>query len=122
MKNQSNPYKIEKINYDDSNCNLKFLYCDENKFQMYQLSKTEIKSFISFAKKIEGLKWQEIKVYSGFKYENINHLIPPVHVDKDIILSSMRITDKFRLIGYRKESEYYIVWFDKNHTAYKQKR
>ena len=48
-----------------------------------------------------------------------NNGIVGIVTDRDIILSSLRVTDKFRLIGYRQEEYFCIVWFDKNHETYK---
>ena len=39
-------------------------------------------------------------------------------IEKDITLSSIRISKSFRLIGYRNEQYFYIVWFDRNHETY----
>ena len=41
------------------------------------------------------------------------------NIEKDITLSSIRASEKFRLIGYRQEQYFYIVWFDRNHLTYK---
>ena len=43
----------------------------------------------------------------------------PDSIEKDITLSSIRASEKFRLIGYRQEQYFYIVWFDRNHLTYK---
>ena len=43
-------------NYDNTTCNLKFSRCDDNKYQLWTLSKEQLKRFVSFAKKIENMK------------------------------------------------------------------
>jgi hypothetical protein len=53
------------------------------------------------------------------KFENIPEINKPDTLEKDITLSSIRVTQKFRIIGYRQEQYFYIVWFDRNHQAYK---
>lgn len=76
---------------------------------MDKLSKSEIKKFITFAKKLENLKWQEIKSYSGLKYELLKNYDGPDYLSKDISLSSLRVDKKFRIIGYRDKQDYYMV-------------
>ena len=67
---------------------------------------------------IETMPWRVIKTYIGFKYENITGIQKPDNIDKDITLSSFRISQSFRLIGYRNEQFFYIIWFDRNHEVY----
>ena len=106
-------YKLNFNNNDDKTGIIKFSQC----YEKYPLQ--ELKDFISFAKKFESISWRTIKTYSGLKIENIPEIKEPNSIDKDITLSSIRITQRFRLIGYRQEQYFYIVWFDKNHLVYK---
>lgn len=113
--------KLKKLNKqliqdnDNSTCNLKFSQCDDNKYQLWTLNKEQLKRFVSFAKKIENMKWFEIKQAKSYHYESINNLVKPNFISKDIILKSMRVDEKFRIYGYRIASDFYIVWFDPNH-------
>lgn len=102
-------------NYDNTTCNLKFSRCDDNKYQLWTLNKEQLKRFVSFAKKIENMKWIEIKQAKSYHYENINNLVKPDFISKDIILKSIRVDGKFRIYGYRIDSDFYIIWFDPNH-------
>ncbi len=111
-------YKLIRENNDDKTGILKFSQCDE-KYPLYNLQKEELKEFISFAKKFERLPWRSIKTYKGFKFENIPEIPLPNNIEKDITLSSLRASEKFRIIGYRQEDYFYIVWFDRNHLSYK---
>jgi hypothetical protein len=111
-------YDLNFENNDDKYGVLKFSQCDE-KFPLQELQKDELKSFVSFAKIFESLPWRRIKTYSGLKFENIPEINKPDTLEKDITLSSIRVTQKFRIIGYRQEQYFYIVWFDRNHQAYK---
>lgn len=65
------------------------------------------------------MQWRTIKTYNGFKYEDIPQIEKPDSIEKDITLSSIRASQSFRLIGYRSEEYYNIVWFDRNHESYK---
>ena len=111
-------YKLIHENNDDKTGVLKFSQCDE-KYPLYNLQKEELKEFISFAKKFESLPWRSIKTYKGFKFENIPEISAPSNIEKDITLSSLRASEKFRIIGYRQEDYFFIVWFDRNHLTYK---
>lgn len=107
-------YNLKKDNNDDKTCVLKFSQCDD-KHPLYELNKEELKSFVNFAKKVEKMPWRTIKTYNGLKFELLESIVKPDSIDKDILLSSMRVSQKFRLIGYRQDEFFYIVWFDHNH-------
>ena len=47
------------------------------------------------------------------KYELINYSIENMK-----LISSLRVSQKFRLIGFREENAFNIIWFDKNHEVY----
>ncbi len=110
-------YQLKTDNTDDKKCVLKFGSCHE-KYPLWDLNKSELKNFIDYAKKVESLSWKEIKIYQGLKYENLPNINPrPDNIDNDITLSSMRLSNKFRIIGYREKEYFCIVWFDKNHVT-----
>ena len=116
-KDEDFNYKLNRENNDDKNGILKFSNCDD-KYPLHELQKDELKAFVSFAKSFEGMPWRIIKTYKGFKFENIPEISKPDNIEKDITLSSLRISQSFRLIGYRNEEYFYIVWFDRNHESY----
>lgn len=109
-------YSLKNNNTDDEKCILMFTQCDD-KYPLWKLNSTELKEFISFAKKIESLPWRDIKTLSGLNFESLQNCKKPNSIDKDITLYSMRINQKFRIIGYRVDRFFYIVWFDKNHET-----
>ncbi len=118
------PNEINSLNFsendDDKFCVLKFTYCDK-KYPLNALSSQDLKKFILFAKKIEKKKWRQIKYEDqGFNYEtpskfNVNI---PDDIPRDVTVISLRVNQKFRIIGFRAENILYIIWFDKNHNSY----
>lgn len=114
-----NPYDLKLSGSDDHTCTLRFLNCDNDK-PLWDLNKKELKAFIRFAKKVEALKWKEIKQDKGLKFEVLKGFKMPNILSKDIIFTSMRFSDKARIIGYREEEYYYIIWFDNNHEYNKK--
>lgn len=109
-------YSLNKDNTEDEKCILLFSKCDD-KFPLCDLNKQELKAFIAFAKKIESLPWRSIKTLDGFNYENLPSLKKPDNLGEDVILSSLRVSKKFRIIGFREKQFFYIVWFDRNHKT-----
>ncbi len=107
--------KVEESN-DDKYCTLKFSMCD-NKYPMYELSSNEIKEFVNFAKKVEGIQWKNIKHVNGLKYEVLHNFQAPDNISNDVVIRSMRLSQKFRIIGYRDGEYFYIVWFDNKHKT-----
>lgn len=111
-------YQLKTSTDENEKCLLKFIMCDDKKYQIHNLNQRELKDFISFAKKVEQLEWKNIRSDKGLHYEAISNLCPPSHISKDITLHSMRASQKFRIIGYKESKFFYIVWFDKNHESY----
>lgn len=111
-----NAYELKKQSDDDKYCLLKFSQCDD-KYPMYKLKKEHLKEFVNYAKKVENMTWKEIKIHPGLNYETLPELDKPDSIPKDSTLTSMRMSQKSRIIGYRQQEYYYIVWFDINHKT-----
>lgn len=105
-----------KESADNKFCTLKFSMCDD-KYPLYALNSNELKEFVDFAKKVEKIEWKDIKNYRGLRYEVLKNMKMPDNISKDITIRSMRLSDKFRIIGFRDEEYFYIVWFDNNHLT-----
>lgn len=97
-------------------CRLRFSMCD-SKHPMWDLDSEEIKEFIKFAKKVEQLEWKDIRKDKGLRYETLNNYKGPESISKDVSICSMRLSRKSRIIGYRQEEYFYIIWFDNNHET-----
>ena len=117
FKPKSEYHSLSTNNSEDKTCCLKFSQCDDNKYQLWCLGREDIKRFISYAKKVESLKWQQIKTHHGLNYETLNNMTIPDYIDNDVSIKSMRVDGKFRVIGYRSEEFFYILWFDNNHET-----
>jgi len=117
FKNEASFYNLEKENANDKCCCLKFSQCDDNRYQLSELNKQELDSFIDYAKKVEKLSWQSIYQSKGLNYEKIDNLGKPDYLDDCISLYSMRASRRFRILGYRNHEFFYIVWFDNNHET-----
>lgn len=114
---KDNYYSLNVDNNDDKLCCLKFSQCDDNNYQLWKVSKEDLKLFISYAKKVEKLPWREIFHHKGLKYEKLGNLNTPDYLDDSVSLYSMRADKKFRIIGYRSNCYFYIIWFDNNHET-----
>ena len=111
-----NYYKLNKTSSDDKKCILKFSMCDD-KYPLHNLEKDELKEFVKYAKKVENLEWKEIKIDKGLKYETLPIKEKPQNISRDITIRSMRMSLKSRIIGYRSDEYFYIIWFDNNHKT-----
>lgn len=119
-KYEHNVYKLNKqiSTDDDKQCRLRFIDCHK-KFPLEDLSKKELKGFIQFAQKIERKTWKDIKFNdNSLNYETIRNKKLPSNSNGIIDMESLRVDGKFRVIGYRDNEYFYIVWFDHNHEVY----
>ncbi len=116
VKKQQPKYKLNNSSTDNNTCTLKFSMCDD-KYPIYNLNTNELKEFIKFAKKVEKLEWKDIKKDRGMRYEVLHNMRIPDNISKDVTIQSMRLSEKFRIIGYRDNEHFYIIWFDNNHNT-----
>ena len=109
-----NPYELKKEGSDDLGCILQFSKCDSKK-PLWELNKKELKAFIKFAKKVELMKWKDIKQDPGVRFEVLKNYKISADVPNDALITSMRLSNKSRIVGYKEQQFYYIVWFLNDH-------
>jgi hypothetical protein len=111
---------------DDENPSFKFTYADKNRWVLSGWTPSEIKDLIEGLKKIEKYTWKQIRDHGSKKrgesvgtgYKLIDKHPPlPDDIPEDARLSEMRIDDKKRIFGFRVQSVYYIIWFDRDHSV-----
>lgn len=120
VSNDLYPGKLkDKKTDDDKVCHIKFCFC-HNKYPLEKLGAKELKSLISFFKKIEVMTWTAIKIDNGLNYETPTYFKDsmPDSFPIDATAISMRVSKKFRIIGWREAHYLNIMWFDKNHSSY----
>jgi len=113
------------VNTDNEKPSFRFTYADKNRWTLSDWTPSEIKDLIEGLKKIEKYTWGQIKshgsknrgqsVGTGYKLINDPPPLPPELQNKDI--TEMRIDRTKRIFGFRVNSIYYIVWFDRNHSV-----
>jgi hypothetical protein len=111
---------------DDFNPSFRFTYADENNWCLSEWNASEIDDLIRALKKIEKYTWSQIKtqgsktkgesVGCGFKVIK-QHPVLPERISEDVNISEMRVCVKKRIFGFRIDSVYYIVWFDRDHSV-----
>ena len=117
------PQEATKLNeesksYDDYICLIKFEYCDK-KYPLEKLNSRELKMLLKFFQKIEKDTWSFIKHEDkSLNYEIISDIKVPDNIPSDANIVSLRVTDVFRIIGFRVSNKFNIIWFDKNHEVY----
>lgn len=111
-----NQYQLKTKGNDDKYCLLKFSKCDR-KYPLQKLSSEDLKAFVKFAQKVENMSWESIKVHTGLNFEQLNNMGVPKNIPKDASICSMRLSKKSRIIGYREEEFFNIIWFDNNHKT-----
>jgi hypothetical protein len=111
---------------DDERPSFRFTYADKNRWVLSKWSSSEINDLIEGLKKIERYTWAQIQCHGSKKpgesvgtgYKLIdNHPDLPDNIPEDTRLSEMRIDDKKRIFGFRVQSVYYIIWFDRDHSV-----
>ncbi|HYX18047.1 MAG TPA: hypothetical protein VE944_27525 [Nostoc sp.] len=104
----------------------RFAYADPNRWCLSYWEADEIDDLIRALQKIEKHTWLQIKsqgskirggsVGCGFKVIE-QHPNLPNSVSDDVTISEMRVCQKKRIFGFRIDSIYYIIWFDRDHSV-----
>ncbi|MEG3940344.1 hypothetical protein QT995_19570 [Microcoleus sp. S36b_A3] len=111
---------------DDEHPSFRFTYADKNRWVLSDWTSSEINDLIEGLKKIEKYTWAQIRCHGskkrgesvGMGYKLIDkHPTFPDNLPEDARLSEMRIDEKKRIFGFRVQSVYYIIWFDRNHSV-----
>jgi hypothetical protein len=111
---------------DDERPSFKFTHADKNRWVLSGWTPSEIKDLIEGLKKIEKYTLAQIQCHGSKKpgesvgtgYKLIDkHPTLPDDIPEDARLSEMRIDQKKRIFGFRVQSVYYIIWFDRNHSV-----
>jgi len=111
---------------DDERPSFRFTYADKNRWVLSGWTPSEINDLIEGLKKIERYTWAQIRCHGSKKrgesvgtgYKLIDKHPPlPDNIPEDARLSEMRIDDKKRIFGFRFQSVYYIIWFDRDHSV-----
>lgn len=111
--------ELKDTDYNDRCGRIAFTFASDNKCQMYNWQKEELKLLIESFKKFESLKWYDIIKDPGFNWERNSHIAIklPSELPMDVKLHSIRVSGKLRLYGYRAQEYFYIVWFDRQHEV-----
>lgn len=111
---------------DDEHPSFRFTYADKNRWVLCGWTPSEINDLIEGLKKIEKFTWGQIQCHGSKKrgesvgtgYKLIDKHPPlPDDIPEDARLSEMRIDDKKRIFGFRFQSIYYIICFDRDHSV-----
>ena len=111
---------------DEEHPSFRFTYADKNRWLLSDWTSSEINDLIAGLQKIEKYTWAQIKghgskkrgesVGTGYKLIS-SHPLMPDNIPEDAKLSEMRIDEKKRIFGFRVDSVYYIIWFDRDHSV-----
>ena len=111
---------------DEEHPSFRFTYADKNRWLLSDWTSSEINDLIAGLQKIEKYTWAQIKghgskkrgesVGTGYKLIS-SHPPMPDNIPEDAKLSEMRIDEKKRIFGFRIDSVYYIIWFDRDHSV-----
>lgn len=108
---------------DDEHPSFRFTYADKNRCVLSDWTSSEINDLIEGLKKIEKYTWGQIRCHGSKKrgesvgtgYKLIDK--HPDNIPEDKRLSEIRIDEKKRIFGFRVQSIYYIIWFDRDHSV-----
>lgn len=96
-------------------------YFDKNFECFSEWNSDELSCFSNFVDKINRLTWKEIKSHSGLQLKSIEKAqgLPNNDIkeklSRDITFCEMRINQKARVVGFRRNSIFFLCWLDRNH-------
>lgn len=87
----------------------------------------ELKGVLDCFRKLTSMSWQDVLKQGGKRgnktglaytlYEDsaLKGVKRPPSIDSEFRISSLRVSDKFRIFGVYAEHVYHPIWFDRNH-------
>lgn len=107
---------------------LSFEYIKAGKdFCLSHSDKNEIKEVMDCLRQLTAMSWYDVLNTGGKKgrKDGLGHTIyednalrcvsRPQQVSRDIHISAVRASSKYRVFGFYFEHVYYLLWFDRNH-------
>ena len=96
-------------------------YFDKNFECFSEWSCDDLACFSNFIDKMNRLTWKEIKSHPGLQLKSIDNAqgLPNndimAKLSKDISFCELRINQKARVVGFRRNSIFFLCWLDRNH-------
>ena len=106
---------------DERHAYIALKYFDKNFECFSEWSCDDLACFSNFIDKINKLTWKEIKRHPGLQLKNIDNAqgIPTTDIQeklsKDITFYELRVNQKARVVGFRRNSIFFLCWLDRNH-------
>lgn len=106
---------------DGINAHIALKYFDKNFECFSEWTKDELSCFSNFIDKMNNLTWREIKKHPGLKYTDIDNAnkIPNNYIkeklSRDITFCELRVGEKARVVGFRRNAVFFLCWLDRNH-------
>lgn len=96
-----------------------FNHTCKNRCQLEDCTKEELKSLIGTLRKMGDLAWSQVLVDRGLNFKSAAGMVLrlPQQVPPDAAVTSLRVSDCFRLFGHRVGHVYHVIWFDRNHDV-----
>jgi len=98
-----------------------FKHCDDNRYCLWELDENELKQLMRFFKKMESMRWVDVKRHRGFRWETYEQSdVPglPKNLPPDAKIIHLKVTKPFVIFGYRIGGVFHIVWFDPDHNVH----
>ena len=106
---------------DDKKAYIALKYFDKNFECFSEWQSDELACFSNFVDKVNSMSWKQLKKHTGIRYKDIDvaRRIPGNNIketlSKDITFCEMRVTEKARVVGFRRNTVFFICWLDRSH-------
>ena len=112
----------DDVNHNKLMPHLSFYHLDEAAESISDWTSSETKQLFTKLKQLSKTTWQEILSSKGMGYKEIQNSGSfarqwPVRLSRDCTMSEIRISQKSRIFGVRRERAFYLVWLDRNHQV-----
>jgi len=110
----------DDVNHNKLMPHLSFHHFDESSECISDWTSSEAKQLFAKLRQLSQTTWQEILSSRGLGYKEIQNSGClsrqwPARLSTDCTMSEIRISQKSRIFGVRRERAFYLVWLDRNH-------
>lgn len=109
------------VGSDQQHPNFSFRHVDTNNYLLQDWEKDEIKQLVKRLILLEQLTWHGVKTHGGLRWKTLDtsslRCAIPANIPEEQTIAEFRVSQRMRVMGYRQDRTFYLVWFDRNHEV-----
>jgi len=90
---------------------------DHGRWPIHEWQGRELTDLVDCFIKVERMTWSQVKTSDGLGYKIVENPPRCAKLPPDNTLHEMKVDQRKRIMGYRAEEEFCLIWFDREHDV-----